>query len=210
MEDILGEDKKMARHRLLQRKKSLDRYYANPNICMQCGKVIEVQAGQSASDVRRKRFCNNSCAARYWNKKKPKRKKIKYKMYVCERCGKRYRVERLPCGRFGARKYCDKCLNVILGCDKHDSTKIGDLYKRMSVPAARNRIGKSARKKYAKSGRPMKCDVCGYDTHVDICHIRPIYDFPDSATIAEVNSLDNLTALCKNHHWEMDHPQKKK
>lgn len=46
----------------------------------------------------------------------------------------------------------------------------------------------------------MKCAICGYDKHVEIAHIKPVSDFADSCTIAEINSIDNLIALCPNHH----------
>lgn len=49
-----------------------------------------------------------------------------------------------------------------------------------------------------------KCAVCGYGKHVEIAHIRPISDFPDSATIKEINDLNNVVGLCPNHHWEFD------
>ena len=50
----------------------------------------------------------------------------------------------------------------------------------------------------------MACAACGYDLHVDICHVRPVADFPSTATIAEVNDDDNLMALDKRCHWEFD------
>jgi predicted restriction endonuclease len=51
---------------------------------------------------------------------------------------------------------------------------------------------------------PKRCAVCGYDSHVELCHIRRISDFPLSATFAEVNAEANLVYLCPNHHWELD------
>lgn len=48
------------------------------------------------------------------------------------------------------------------------------------------------------------CQKCGYDKHVELCHIKPINSFEDSATIREINCSDNLVVLCPNHHWEFD------
>lgn len=48
------------------------------------------------------------------------------------------------------------------------------------------------------------CAVCGYDTHVQVCHIKPVKDFPNNATVAEINIMSNLVLLCPNHHWELD------
>jgi predicted restriction endonuclease len=56
-----------------------------------------------------------------------------------------------------------------------------------------------------KAELSRKCAICGYDLHIDICHIKPIKDFPDDAYIADINNTTNLIALCKNHHWELDH-----
>ena len=68
-----------------------------------------------------------------------------------------------------------------------------------------NQIRKKSRKGYLESNRPKKCAVCGYDTHIEICHIRDISDWPKDTLIREINDLDNLVALCRNHHWELDH-----
>lgn len=58
---------------------------------------------------------------------------------------------------------------------------------------------------YRKSTRPKVCAVCGYDAHYEVCHIKPINDFLPTDSVAEVNELSNLVALCPNHHWEFDH-----
>jgi predicted restriction endonuclease len=62
-----------------------------------------------------------------------------------------------------------------------------------------------ARKVFAESGKPKKCAVCGYDKHVEICHVREIATFPPETPVREINDLTNLVALCPNHHWELDH-----
>ena len=49
------------------------------------------------------------------------------------------------------------------------------------------------------------CSRCGYDKHVQTCHLRKISDFPDSAILAEINDENNLKLLCPNCHWEFDH-----
>lgn len=58
---------------------------------------------------------------------------------------------------------------------------------------------------WARAACPDRaCVVCGYDKHIDVCHIRAVKDFPVTATIAEVNAISNLVPLCPNHHWEFD------
>lgn len=48
------------------------------------------------------------------------------------------------------------------------------------------------------------CKNCNYSKHIEVCHIKPISDFPDSATIEEINCVENLIPLCPNCHWEFD------
>jgi len=50
---------------------------------------------------------------------------------------------------------------------------------------------------------PKVCK-CGYNTHVEVCHIKPINSFSDDTLMGVVNSKDNLVYLCPNCHWELD------
>ncbi len=77
--------------------------------------------------------------------------------------------------------------------------------KRKGEVAAQN-IRAYARAAYAKLICPNpSCEVCGYNrTTTDIAHIRAVADFPNSATVAEINQLSNLISLCKNCHTEFD------
>jgi hypothetical protein len=49
-----------------------------------------------------------------------------------------------------------------------------------------------------------KCRVCGYDKHVEVCHIKSVSSFGENYLITEINSFENLIGLCPNHHWEYD------
>jgi len=51
---------------------------------------------------------------------------------------------------------------------------------------------------------PNICMNCGYNKHVEVCHIHPISLFPMDAAIDEINDLSNLVLLCPNCHWELD------
>ena len=79
------------------------------------------------------------------------------------------------------------------------------LNNRKNYQSYRSSIRKIAEKIYKSSGKPCCCAKCGYSTHVEIAHIKAVSDFENSTTIAEINSIDNLIALCPNHHWEYDH-----
>ena len=56
-----------------------------------------------------------------------------------------------------------------------------------------------------RSSVPKYCKNCGYDKHVEVCHIKSISEFDKTSLISEINSLDNLIYLCPNCHWEYDH-----
>lgn len=62
-----------------------------------------------------------------------------------------------------------------------------------------------SRKAYLKSDKPKECHNCGYAKHFDVCHVKDVKDFDGQTLVTEVNSLDNLIALCPNCHWEFDH-----
>lgn len=79
------------------------------------------------------------------------------------------------------------------------------LNDRKNYQSYRSAIRKLAESAYKASGKPCCCAKCGYSTHIEIAHIKAVSDFDDSATIAEINSINNLIALCPNHHWEYDH-----
>ena len=66
----------------------------------------------------------------------------------------------------------------------------------------RRSIDRNARRKMR--GFPRVCFTCGYDKFVEVCHIKPVSEFPPSAFVSEINSLDNLILLCRNCHYEYD------
>lgn len=47
-------------------------------------------------------------------------------------------------------------------------------------------------------------DVVLYDKHIEIAHIKAVADFDDGTLVSEINDINNLIALCPNHHWEYD------
>lgn len=44
---------------------ALKRYYNNPRICKECGKVIVVPPGKTPSQIRKNKFCNRKCWCEY-------------------------------------------------------------------------------------------------------------------------------------------------
>lgn len=54
----------------INRSEALARYYANPKICLNCQKIIQMLDNSTAAETRRKKFCNKSCSAQYRQKLK--------------------------------------------------------------------------------------------------------------------------------------------
>jgi hypothetical protein len=151
-------------------------------ICINCQKEYQ------PSDNRQK-YCSCSCASTVNNKLYPKKIKKENK---CA-CGEK---------RYKYAKMCRKCA---------DFSKIN---RRGNVPVEQAKTSKGPSihaftRAHAKSMMsfydiPKTCVVCAYDRYVEICHIRPISDFPGETVLSVVNSLNNLVHLCPNHHKEFD------
>ncbi|KKL54245.1 hypothetical protein LCGC14_2267320, partial [marine sediment metagenome] len=65
--------------------------------------------------------------------------------------------------------------------------------------------GVSKKEVKTKFGLLKHCKICGYSKHVVTCHIKEISSFNKQTLIKKVNNVSNITGLCSNHHWEMDH-----
>lgn len=120
------------------------------------------------------------------------RKKIK-----CQRCGD-------FCG--SGRKFCSACREQVKQEKKDaalDKTLAEAIYTKGHISNRYAQVRDHCRRLY--EGVFTECQKCGYDKHVEFCHIKPIKDFPQTATIREVNDSENIMALCPNCHWEFDH-----
>lgn len=135
------------------------------------------------------KFCSSSCSASHNNKLKPKRKLGKH---TCRTCSVPIRSGYTFCGECFVTRVKDLTLEEAIYTNHHKSSAFALVRSR-----ARAVVGHL----------PKACVKCGYDRHVEICHIRPVKDFPLSAKMSEVNSPENLLILCPNCHWELDHPK---
>ncbi len=194
---------------ILEREEALANYYLKPNYCLQCYKVIKVPDHRKVKDIRRKKFCNRSCAAIYNNSHYPKRHCTQSTTGVCQTCGITiYYLKRSDGKGYSVRRYCDRCraIRKINGRMLVDETMKGELFARTkNWQSARTIIRYNAKVSYMKSSKPLLCNMCGYDKHVNIAHIKGVSEFSDSTLISVINHPDNLVALCPNHHWEYDH-----
>lgn len=169
-----------------------EEYNLNPNICLNCGKEILCSDGEKLSNVKKKKFCNQSCAASYNNRNRQKRK------YYCEKCGNLIGEGYVE---YHKRKYCDKCTP-----NYKDWSKItyGEM-KNLRKYQVNSRIRELARKVYVENDGSKICQRCGYDKHIEVCHIKGISEFSDDTPISVINDFSNLIGLCPNCHWELDY-----
>lgn len=129
------------------------------------------------------KFCSRSCSASETNKK-PKRKANKK---VCLECGVSVPNRRLK---------CDDCLKP------KDISLEEAIYTKHHRSSAYALVRSRARTSLKEEAQV--CEACGYDKHVEVCHVKPIADFPLSTMLSEINNRDNLKLLCPNCHWEFD------
>lgn len=134
------------------------------------------------------KFCSRSCAAKYNNSKHPKRIA---KKYFCVICGKQCRSRRM---------FCASCIN---------ESRIENKTKKFLATGNANSFGypqirQHARSVYLKNNPDPRCEICGYDAHIEVHHKKSIEEFSSASLVSEINSLQNLVGLCPNHHWEAD------
>ena len=209
-----------------QRKLALEKYYDNPNYCKLCGKIILVKPNQPVHDVRIKQFCDSICAAKYNNGKRqnikcgPTSILGKYDddsfINLYNSCNS-YSQLAIAVGYKGSNsKIINQLKNRIkvLGLKAYEeenksvmfSITKGELISRSPKwQVWRSRIQDNARKIYKNSDKPKQCIVCGYNKTYEVAHIKAVSDYDNDTFISEINDINNLVALCPNHHWEYDH-----
>jgi hypothetical protein len=145
-----------------------------------------------------KKFCSQSCSAKY-NNKVCKKGKGGYR--DCPKCKKKFLKQELP-----PKCLCNECRenkkNNLLYMRNPTQKEL--VYEQHHRSAAFAYIRWHSRKIVMKDA-PKECAVCGYDAHVEVAHKKSISDFTDDSRLSEINHPDNLMLLCPNHHWEFDH-----
>lgn len=145
------------------------------------------------------KYCSRECANRrvISDEIKEHLSKIQQKVpkQYCVVCGK-------DIGRRRKRNVCLSCLHVQKVTNR---TKKSLFEESKNWQSARTTIRVHASEVYFDiNKREYKCIICGYSHYVEVAHKKPVSDFSDEATLAEINHIDNLMGLCANHHWEFD------
>lgn len=203
-----------------------ENYKLNPSYCNSCGCELKYE-------LRKNKFCSHSCSASINNKGVSRNKNGKYSSnegktdYIYNSVSNEIFIELIK----NSANWRD--LSLKLGYNSSIASKtrkkiiekaniLGfniDFYKELikykskkeifelskNWQSARTTIRKNACDVFSKSGKEYKCIVCGYEKHVDIAHIKSVSDFDDTCLMIEINDINNLVALCPNHHWEYDH-----
>jgi len=193
---------KMIEWRQQLRLEALQRYKENPVICKYCGVYLIVYPKDRICHIRKKIYCSQHCFGKDSNAERVannnrgyKPKKPKKQCLGCEK--KLYPRTK--------GNYCIRCRadNMIAKFSQRTKKSVFEQFDGR-WDCCRATITKHARKMYLRSDREKYCIVCKYDKHFEVCHIKSVEEFEDTATIAEINALTNVISLCPNHHWEFD------
>ena len=164
-------------------------------VCAECGKVKTIKISEYNKSDTKNFFCNSSCAAKYNNRKYPKRQKTEES--YCPICGKLKSKE---------SELCKKC-ETKRRKDEFSNRKIGDFIgyetKNKYLTIKCTKIRKHARQVLIDNKIPCVCAICHnheFDCITEVHHKKSITDFSPDTTIGEVNSVNNLVWLCPNHH----------
>jgi predicted restriction endonuclease len=155
--------------------------------CAACGSPLCKMESELKKSKTGNVFCNRSCAATF-NNKTPKRL-AKSKCLICSKTVN------------PRSQYCNSCYKDRFFLDNKTLEEATANRKDSNRYCS---IRQHARREYLRSEKPKECVICGYQLHIEVCHIKDIAEFSLDSKINVVNSLNNLTALCPTHHWEFD------
>jgi hypothetical protein len=158
------------------------------HICQHCQKEYD-------NKDKRSKFCSRSCAATFNGKMFPKRKRTR----KCKSC------DNLVKSGF---TYCEHCVSQKVHYGQNGPVEERTLEQELLLKKHKganryDHIRQHAQRVMRKE--PASCKVCGYEKHVEVCHIHPISSFSPDTKIKDINSKNNLVHLCPNCHWEFDH-----
>lgn len=171
-----------------QRAEAIAHYRQHPRICRGCGATILVREGEKVKDIRQRKFCSRKCAATFHNQTREYRRSTK----LCQSCRK------AP----ATRRECGAWNKLCVACREAERRRLAAL---RVADVSRHGICGHARSVLLKAEPELRCKGCGYDKHVECCHLKAVASFPQDALVAEVNDPSNLAWLCPNCHWELDH-----
>lgn len=211
-------------------KERIDEYNKNPNLCLFCGNPILAPYDKKLRETKIKKFCSHSCSAKYNNKGHIHNFSGNFSSIIdnitdneiinafyssknitdfSHKLGYKNGIKKENKQVFNRLNQLNLNINDLRE-DKLDIKNVtkGELFdKRSNWQNARSTIQREARKNYQNSNKPKQCIICEYNKHYEVAHIKAVSEFDDNILISEINNIDNLIALCPNHHWEYQHDQ---
>ena len=171
-------------------------------LCRNCSKEFDKQISQIRKHSNH--FCSKSCAACFNNKGKQKNPAI---LRICKHCKCEFYSSKEN-GR--SRILCIDCVQVYKNRNEYFRTiTLKEYHNLLSVkgkhPSWKNSHIRVLNRSWNKDLILRPCAICGYNKHVELCHIKPISSFSESTTIGEINAPSNNIQLCPNCHYEFDH-----
>lgn len=167
--------------------------------CSQCNNWFKRRTKDIKPSKSGNYFCNVSCLGKYRRKDtKQKTNKVVKKCLLCDK----------PKATKGS-KYCVNHKghrpNDIKTKQRTDNHTLKHIKERVNYDSQRMHIQVRAHcKKRNQNLQKNPCSNCGYSLHVQLCHIKAVSLFPDTATLGEINDPSNIATLCPNCHWEYD------
>jgi hypothetical protein len=148
-------------------------------LCLECHKPIIKMYSQFIKS--KNHFCSRSCSGYYNNRMRNLNKPKKIKSII--------KKAPITSETFYASNYSKEYLFL----------------NSKNWQSARTTIRKHAALVFEESKIEKKCFYCGYDKTIEIAHIKSVSSFSKDSLIKDINALNNIIALCPNHHWEYDH-----
>lgn len=175
--------------------------------CNCCGVEILRSGSEIRKSKTKKFYCSRSCSAKVNNldlaRNKPKER-------TCKKCGCKFLNSKEYSGKKVLAWICKECSEYHRNRTQRAKDRtVEEAIELLSVkgkhPSWKNCLVRTNNRAWNKHLTELPCQNCGYDKHVELCHIKPVSDFPLTATLGEINAESNNLVLCRNCHWEFDH-----
>jgi hypothetical protein len=172
--------------------------YKDIVIYLKC-KTCDKEVRRTPSEISGKTFCSRSCAARTNNlgkRRHPPRN--------CKKCSKEYLTNK----NHKSLSICQDCKASIFTSEQAKQMTLSYYMTRDSVknkhPSWKYNHVRNFNRSWNKDLVNKPCQVCKYNTHTELAHIKPISSFSDDTKLCVINDPSNILVLCPNHHWEFD------
>ena len=168
--------------------------------CSHCSIEFEKKNSEVRKSKTGKHYCSKSCSAKSNNLGRQRNPPVSR---VCNNCQKEF-----YCATEGHKSKIN-CPDCTYERDIYREKTLREYHERSSVRGKHRSWVNSHVRNFARSwNKELKscpCQKCGYDKHIEFCHIKAISDFDESTKLGEINSKHNILVLCRNCHWEFDH-----